>query len=118
MGLAEALNDSAIEEIRLLHNHISDNGCCALAQMLMKNFRITSMELQDNKIGDAGVMAMAEVVRHNTVLEDLNLHMNVSVSDQGLTAMHEALQHNSTLQSLLLYNFRFSESTHDVHCHV
>jgi Ran GTPase-activating protein (RanGAP) involved in mRNA processing and transport len=82
-----------------LKNLIDDQGCANIADALVKNCSLTSIELDDNSIFDAGCSTLAAMLAENTVLVQLLLNGN-GIGLAGATSLAEALQKNACLQIL------------------
>jgi hypothetical protein len=93
--------DTALLDLNLTANRISDRGAIELAHALRVNSYLHTLVLSDNQIGDAGTCALAETLRTNTIVRSLNLAQN-NVGDQGAAACTDMLSVNSTLRELYL----------------
>jgi NLR family CARD domain-containing protein 3 len=70
--------------------------CIDIADALIKNCVLTSIELNDNSIGDDGCAAMAAMLRKNAVLAKMSLNGN-RLGPAGAIALAETMQMNSSL---------------------
>ncbi|KAI8904368.1 hypothetical protein EDD86DRAFT_213233 [Gorgonomyces haynaldii] len=82
--------DSAIKNLVLRGNKITDIGCRLLGQALKSNRTLTNLNLFDNKIGFEGAEALAEGLKLNTVLQSLSLAKN-NIKDDGVVLLAKAL---------------------------
>jgi Leucine Rich repeat len=80
-------------------NAIGPQGCIDVANALIKNGVLTSLEMNGNSIGDDGCMAMAATFRQNTVLTKISLNGN-RIGPTGSIALTEMLRTNASLRVL------------------
>ena len=104
--MAEALKvNTAIQELELISNKISDEGAKALAETLKVNTTLQELDLYGSKISEEGAKALAEALKVNTTLQRLCLSCNkIFTSEEGAKALAEALaealKFNTALQRL------------------
>ena len=80
---------------------IGDEGCKALAQGLVQNVTVKSVNIGCNEIGDEGCMAFAHAVENNDTITAINLRGNL-ITSEGCKALAHALQRNSEITSVNL----------------
>jgi hypothetical protein len=96
--------NTGLQSLDLGYNSFGDEGTKALADALKFNNALQSLNLEYNSIGAEGTKALADALKVNTGLQSLDLGYN-SVGDEGTKALADALKVNTGLQSLNLeYN--------------
>lgn len=110
-ALAAALSSDSctLKGLSLRKNAIRGLGACVLAEALMENTCLHSLELGNNNIseapladGSAGAATRIGVaLKENTTLRWLDLTHN-DIGDKGATELASALEHNHTLHKLVL----------------
>ena len=91
LSLAKALQ--CLTSLSLQYCYISGIGAQALAEGLINNNSLTTLDLSMNKLSCDGARALAESLSHNS-LTSLNLDCN-GISDIGAQALAESLSHSS-----------------------
>jgi Ran GTPase-activating protein (RanGAP) involved in mRNA processing and transport len=59
------MRNSLVGSFDLSHNHASNSGCFAIAELLQKNSCLKNLDLSANYIGDDGCCALAESLELN-----------------------------------------------------
>jgi hypothetical protein len=110
IGVALTVN-TAITELNLRANDLSDAGAQAIGASLMANSAVTALELGSNRIGDDGARAIGEALRVNTAVTKLSLQGN-PIGDEGIQAVADGLLSppNIWLMDLLLGRVHFQAS--------
>lgn len=108
LAVSDALRtNSAVTEIWLTHNQISDDkggGAGSLGYLmeaLEGNTSVEEVYLGGNRIGAKGAASLAQLVQRNRTITDLGLEDN-AICDGGAKMLADALRHNDTLQTLKL----------------
>eukprot|EP00466_Bigelowiella_natans_P006973 jgi/Bigna1/70006/fgenesh1_pg.10_\ len=118
--------DSQLRYLNLARNHISSQGCIALAKGLAQCTNLQHLDLAENKIEDDGIIsiikaakskgwrslvlsknrisrkgfdAIAGLVRDSTTLESLSLYLN-GIDVQGCIMISDAVMRNTSLRHL------------------
>ena len=101
---AVAISDmmTALEELIISNNNLSDDGAKQLSVGLSKTNTLRELYINDNNIGSQGTVAIAHALTLNTSLEILNLTNNF-IDEVGAIAIAEVIMENKTLIELLLY---------------
>jgi len=96
-GISSLLCPAApkLSKMNLAQNFIREEAK-ALADALMSNRTLTSMNLGLNSIGNEGAEALADALKSNRTLTSMNLSRN-SIGKEGAEALAEALKTNCTL---------------------
>jgi hypothetical protein len=110
-ALATALSSDSctLKGLSLRKNAIRGLGACFLAEALMENTCLRSLELGNNNISEApladgsagGATRIAVALQENTTLRWLDLTHN-DIGDKGANELASALEHNHTLHKLVL----------------
>ena len=102
-ALAEALLvSSALKELVLYDNYITDAGASAIGQGLKDNKTLEELHLGSCSIGPAGTQGLAEGV-FSSALKRLVLNDNM-IGDEGAAALGARLKENKSLEELELYD--------------
>ena len=91
-SLVKALQ--CLTSLSLQYCYISDIGAQALAEGLINNNSMISLDLTRNKLTCDGARVLAESLSHSS-LTSLNLSYNNGISDIGAQALAESLSHSS-----------------------
>ena len=106
-ALAETLLlNTTVTSLDLYNNDLGEGGGRALAETLRLNTTLTSLDLGFNDLGEGGGRVLAKTLRLNTTLTSLDLFGN-GLGEGGGRAFAETLRLNSTLTSLGLCNWLF-----------
>ena len=81
---------SQVTTVELAANGITATGAAALATVLDAQ-SITHLELSGNELGDAGIAALSPVLRVNTNLNLIGLHMN-KITDVGASELASIIE--------------------------
>uniref|UniRef100_A0A7S1Q1H6 Uncharacterized protein n=1 Tax=Neobodo designis TaxID=312471 RepID=A0A7S1Q1H6_NEODS len=76
-----------------------DRAACLLAEALMRNGHVTSVDFSGNEIRDEGASALAEMLKVNVSVTALHLAAN-DISDEGLAALQRGLLEAHNLRVL------------------
>ncbi|GBG35257.1 Hypothetical Protein FCC1311_114802 [Hondaea fermentalgiana] len=79
--------------------NIGAEGATALANALVKNESLQSLNLWSNKIGAEGARALANALASNESLQTLDLDWN-NIGLEGAAALANALVKNESLQTI------------------
>ncbi|UJR32936.1 hypothetical protein I4U23_020397 [Adineta vaga] len=92
-------------ELWLYGNHITSQGIAILAQSLVRNSTLKSLDLSFNQISDAGVrfLAVSLLPDQYSALKIVYLSKN-GICDDGAMYLSEMLQRNRTITELWLSN--------------
>jgi serine/threonine protein kinase/Ran GTPase-activating protein (RanGAP) involved in mRNA processing and transport len=74
-------------------------GATALAEALMENVVVTSVDLSSNNVGPDGARALAEAFKVNTAISFVDLHAN-DIGSAGTSALAEAFKVNDVITHL------------------
>lgn len=101
--LADALvRNSSVISVNLYRNLIGAEGATALHRAFVQNSTLTKIELGGNNIGDQGAVAIAGSLASNSCnLTKISL-TGSGIGNVGAKALARALPHNSSLFSLCL----------------
>lgn len=95
--------NTAIAELSLCGNDITDSGARHLASALRVNATLRRLDLRDNgRIGAGGVAALAEALAANSTLERLSLGGTERVSAESARALLRAVSSHRSLTDLSL----------------
>ncbi|CAF0965801.1 unnamed protein product [Adineta ricciae] len=96
-------------ELWLYGNHITSQGIAILAQSLVHNSTLKSLDLSFNQVSDAGVrfLALSLLPDQYSALKILYLSKN-GICDDGAMYLSEMLQRNRTITELWLSNNEIS----------
>lgn len=103
IGLAKGLiKNKTLTYLNLSSNNINETGAQALAQALMTNRTLQTLELSgDNYLSSLGIKALANALKVNDSLLTLALE-STRMGDDDVTNIAEALRHNTSLRKLNL----------------
>lgn len=108
-GLAEALLvNTGLTSLDIRGCSIGTDGVKVFAEALKFNSTLKDLSLEDNHGGDEGARAISEALLVNTVLKELNIGGN-NIKDAGVE-LAGAVRVNSTLESLILDKNNMSET--------
>ncbi|MBS4171620.1 MULTISPECIES: hypothetical protein [unclassified Neochlamydia] len=108
-ALAQALErNSSLAKLDLSLNQIGSKDAIALAKALAKNYSLTKLDLSLNEISNKGASALAQALECNSSLTEFDLRQN-DISNQGVSALAQALEHNSSLAELNLGDNKISK---------
>eukprot|EP00984_Skeletonema_dohrnii_P005552 scaffold1956_cov93-Skeletonema_dohrnii-CCMP3373.AAC.2 len=111
--IATALGtQSQLVELLLGRNNIGRDGCVALGNTLRgwRSSNLKFIALSNNNIDDLGLQALVEGMSNCSILEDLYLSNNRSITAAGLRFMSPLLQSEScSLQCIMLDNINFGD---------
>jgi len=97
-------NNTAIRELDVGSNHISDSAMASVAVLLAKNKSLILLHLSFNTISDRGVGYVSGGLANATSIKALYLTHN-RIGDKGVQSLAEALRVNRSLTQLdLRYN--------------
>eukprot|EP00906_Rhabdomonas_costata_P012517 RCo018003 len=103
VGLAELaerlVQNQCLSSVELQHNGITDLGMPYIARILQENFTITSLNMSNNSIGDLGASVLAEALPCNHSLRHLRLAWN-HIGSAGACALFAALERNCSVRSV------------------
>jgi NLR family CARD domain-containing protein 3 len=109
VDIANALiQNRVLTSIELDDCLVGDDGCSAMAAMLGVNSVLTKISLNKNRIGPAGAIALADMMQINVTLEHLGLGQN-NIDNEGAAAIAAALRWNAKLERLDLSSNRISD---------
>jgi NLR family CARD domain-containing protein 3 len=92
--------NTQLHELDLEDNHGGDDGTAALAESLVINTTLVTLNLASNvRIGERGAEALAKALVINTSLTILAME-NTSIGDNGTDALAEALKRKTTMKTL------------------
>lgn len=91
-----------LKSLSLANNPITDDGTSMVAQALLLNRSIESLNLRYASMGDAGLAALCEVLARNRVLSELNLSQNPAIGSVGHGLLVECLVGDCSLTSLAI----------------
>ena len=95
--------------LSLSFNKLNDNDAESLAKVLRQNTTLQELDLRANNIRDRGVIALATELVQQSTLRNLFLFGN-PFGEQGANVLLEAIRHNTVLQVLNMdYNSRSYE---------
>ena len=91
-----------LKALSLSGNHLSTNGCIALATLLQHSTtKLQSLRLVNNEINDEGIEALVPVLAHHNHLQLIKLCNNRSVTSKGWQHITTILESpNSKLKTL------------------
>ena len=96
--------NTALQNVDLSHNKISDNGTVFFSECLKINKTLHKLNLSGNNITDEGAKRLAEAIQLNTTLQVLNISEN-QISKEGIMRIVEACAQSRTLHKLVcMYN--------------
>lgn len=96
-------------QIDLKNSFLSAQDVKAIAISLVKDHRISSLDISGNEIGAIGVMYIGEMMVENSCIIELNLSGTIPGKD-GLQALAELLKNNKSLQILRLEENRIQHT--------
>lgn len=95
-NLADALViNKALKTLDLSENHIGNGGAEILADALKSNSVLTSLLLRNTGIEDLGATELALSLWENDALTDLDL-ASTAIGDDGVIRLAAALKHHNT----------------------
>ena len=96
-ALAKGLKtNTALTDLWLHKNTISDNGAASLANALMTNTALKALYLVNNVIAEGGALVLADALRTNTALTWLDLENNAVAEDSGsIASIEDSLAENA-----------------------
>ncbi|KAH9579940.1 Leucine-rich repeat [Trypanosoma melophagium] len=88
------VSSNYVRELQLAFNLLGDAGAVLLAKALRDHPTLRSLDISDNGVGDAGAVAVAEhlILPPASRLESLTLSVN-KIADVGFAAIAEAVAH-------------------------
>ena len=96
--IAEAiLMNTTIQTIDNSSNGISDNGAITISDSLKMNAQLQRLNISHNSITNVGIKKITEAIQVNPTLQDINISKN-HISIEGLLHFMEAVKNNCTLQ--------------------
>ena len=81
--LSSANNASVLKELHLWGSNIDDDGAALLAEGLVENASLETLDIGWNAVGDAGCFAISEALRRNEVLLRIDLRNNKVRNEQA-----------------------------------
>ncbi|CAF0917373.1 unnamed protein product [Rotaria sordida] len=102
------IGNTAITTLNLYDARIGDQGMQYLADALANNRTLTMIDLSNNKIQDQGAHYLANALTENTTLTTLSLY-NDQIGDQEGQHFANTLRNNTILTTLILSNNRIED---------
>lgn len=88
---ASASDDASFFAVSLANKGISKSNAKTLAEALVGDIRLSSLDLSGNSIGNSGALAIFQALRTNTSITSLNLEKN-NLSTKGIKPLYEAIR--------------------------
>lgn len=115
------LYNHTLVHLNLSRNAMGDDGVKIVAEGLISSeggSRIAHLDLSWNSVTNAGAKDCADMLRHNAVLESLNMASN-NVGDEGMHAIMDALYSDVALKELNIVGNQMRDATAlvDYICH-
>ena len=82
--------------------HVGDIGASELARALKENQTLITLDMSRNKLSDDGACAIADMLMVNTSLKEVAIHGNHNVSSKSVDCFINCLRQNKTIQKLRL----------------
>ena len=100
-----------LEELHLRDNNIDRVGCATLGALLgSKTLNVKSLSLPNNEIDDEGLQMLVADMTNNTIIEQLSLCGNESISTRGLRSLTPLLQsERCSLTDLYFYRMNIGD---------
>ena len=100
-----------LEELHLRDNNIDRVGCATLGALLgSKTLNVKSLSLPNNEIDDEGLQMLVAGMTNNTIIEQLSLCGNESISTRGLRSLTPLLQsERCSLTDLYFYRMNIGD---------
>eukprot|EP01114_Cavostelium_apophysatum_P020231 TRINITY_DN6728_c0_g1_i1.p1 TRINITY_DN6728_c0_g1~~TRINITY_DN6728_c0_g1_i1.p1 ORF type:complete len:573 (+),score=17.58 TRINITY_DN6728_c0_g1_i1:2-1720(+) len=114
IGIANSLESCALTSVNLRDCTVSDAFANAILKLPTKGGSLTSLNLFRTNLSDKGAKCLSEVLRHNSILQHLNVGNSVVITKKGHVEIVSALEQNSTLTSLDLSGFRGDSGTRSI----
>ena len=96
--MAEALKvNSALQELNILFNNISDEGAEALAEALRVNTALQELNLGFNDISGKGAKVLAEAMKVNSALKELKLDGNSKISSNVIQQIRREMRNTLSI---------------------
>ena len=106
-------NDAKLTDLYLANNQISVKGSVMLAEAVINNKYLHSLDLQKNIVKNKGAKAFAKVVETNKVLTQIWLD-STGIGHRGIQYFAAALEKNSAVTTLeLMGNVMQTNRLHD-----
>ena len=106
-SIADALmSNTFVKSIDLEGNNIGHDGLSKLFRLLLENCFISELSLSENNIGPKGASILANILRHTRSLATVNLKGN-RLSDNDSTLLAEGIAANDTVKTLTLSHNEF-----------
>lgn len=90
---------------------IDDGFAKSIAEMIVKNKNLTTLELKGKFQASTSSIILREAMKNNTSIKSLVIETPFNTLDDGLVDLSEVLKSNTTLTSLEIYVRRFSFHT-------
>ena len=103
-------NIHSLKILNLSENPLKDSALRPIAEALVFNENIVSIDLSDTLMRDASAVEFAEVIMRNKCLQQLYLNSN-KITDASSVDIAKALSKNSTLTTLGLRNNEMRDDT-------
>jgi len=85
----------------------------AIAEVLIDNSSIVSLNLSMNNISDEGGASIVEALKNNTTLQSLDLSNNADVGNKTAKALINLFESNKSLRTVKLDNTQISQEELD-----
>ena len=106
-SIADALmSNMFVKTVDLEGNNIGHDGLSKLFKMLLENCFISELSLSENNIGSKGAAVLANILRHTRSLASVNLKGN-RLSDNDSALLSEGIATNDTIKTLNLSHNEF-----------
>ena len=106
-SIADALmSNMFVKSIDLEGNNIGHDGLSKLFRLLLDNCFISDLSLSENNIGSKGAAILANILKHTRSLSTVNLKGN-RLGDNDSTLLSEGIVANDTVKSLTLSHNEF-----------
>ena len=106
-SIADALmSNTFVKTVDLEGNNIGHDGLSRLFKMLLDNCFISELSLSENNIGSKGAAVLANIFRHTRSLNTVNLKGN-RLSDNDSALLSEGIAANDTIKTLTLSHNEF-----------
>jgi len=98
-GITSGLLSSPLLNLDLQHNYLGDTGVASIVQVLKRNPKLNSLNLDVNGITDDGVVFVNELITANS--SNLSeLHISCNFQERGIEAVCNAVTKSSSLHTL------------------
>lgn len=93
---------SNLREISLGDNELGTNACMALSNLLSSpNTKLKQLNVENNQIDGAGIAILTDALAGNSVLTELNLSFNCSITQKGWQTFAKCLRNPDSALEVL-----------------